>query len=49
LTWYSTDGADAIKLQPELPLEPLLHDLHVQQPQEAAAIAEPSATLDSGS
>ena len=37
---YSTDGAVAMRLEVELALEPLADDLHVQQPEEAAAEAE---------
>ncbi len=38
---YSTLGAVAISAEAELALEALLDDLHVQQPEEATAEAEP--------
>ncbi len=40
-TWYSTDGADGDEVDPELALEALLDDLHVEQAEEAAAEPEP--------
>ena len=39
-TWYSTFGTVVHEIEIELALEPLLHDLHVQQAEEAAAEAE---------
>ena len=39
-TRYSTFGAVAIEREVVLALEPLADDLHVQQPEEAAAEAE---------
>ena len=39
-TMYSTDGARGDDVEVELALQPLLHDLHVQQAEEAAAEAE---------
>ena len=40
LSLYTTLGAVVIKVQIVLPLQPLLDDLHVQQPQEAAPEAK---------
>ena len=40
-TWYSTVGHRGDEVEVELALQPLLHDLHVQQAEEAAA--EPEA------
>ena len=41
VTRYSTPGAVVTRSMVELALEPLLHDLHVQQAEEAAPEAEP--------